>query len=108
MVIAQIESLEGVEHAYEIAAVAGIDALFVGPSDLKFDLKAHHSARTYDDCLQKVATAALDHKKPCGILVRTAEDIAKVKALGYTWLAIDSDLALLRDGFVRNVAAAKL
>jgi 2-dehydro-3-deoxyglucarate aldolase/4-hydroxy-2-oxoheptanedioate aldolase len=58
--------------------------------------------------LQKVATAALDHKKPCGILVRTAEDIAKVKALGYTWLAIDSDLALLRDGFVRNVAAAKL
>ena len=107
MVIAQIESLEGVEHAYEIAAVAGIDALFVGPSDLKFDLKAHHSARTYDECLQKVATAALDHKKPCGILVRTAEDIDKVKALGYTWLAIDSDLALLRDGFVRNVAAAK-
>jgi 2-dehydro-3-deoxyglucarate aldolase/4-hydroxy-2-oxoheptanedioate aldolase len=106
-IIAQIETLEGVEHAYEIAAVAGISALFVGPADLNFDLKAHHSARTYDECLQKVAKAAHDHNKPCGILVRSPDDLPKMKALGYTWLAVDSDLSLLREGFSRNLIAAR-
>ncbi len=38
IVIAQIETKQGVEHADEIAAVEGIDALFVGPNDLSISL----------------------------------------------------------------------
>lgn len=107
LVIAQIETLEGVEHAQEIAAVAGIDALFVGPADLNFDLKAHHSARTYDECLQRVTKAAADHKKVSGILVRSLEDVPKMKALGFSMLAVGSDLSLVRDGFLKNLESAR-
>ena len=107
LVIAQIETLEGVEHAQEIATVAGIDALFVGPADLNFDLKAHHSARTYDECLQRVAKAAADHKKVSGILVRSLDDVPKMKALGFTMLAVGSDLSLMRDGFLKNLEAVR-
>lgn len=49
VVLAQIESVEAVARVREIAAVDGIDALFVGPADLSFDLKASSgSALTYD------------------------------------------------------------
>lgn len=39
IIMAQIETAEGVSHAGEIARVDGIDALFVGPSDLQADLR---------------------------------------------------------------------
>ncbi len=107
IIIAQIETLEGIEHAAEIAAVSGISALFVGPADLQFDLKAHHSARTYDECVAFVAKAALDHHKEAGILVRDPADLAKVKSLGYTWLAVDSDVSALREGFLSSLKRAQ-
>jgi 2-dehydro-3-deoxyglucarate aldolase/4-hydroxy-2-oxoheptanedioate aldolase len=107
IIIAQIETLEGVEHASEIAAVSGIDALFVGPADLQFDLTAHHSARSFDECLDRVSKAALDHKKGAGILVRNTADLPKLRATGFTWLAMSSDLALLREGFASQIAEAK-
>ena len=107
MIIAQIETLEGVEHAYEIAAVSGVDAIFVGPADLQFDLRVRHSARSYDECLGIVAKAALDHKKLAGILVRQPEDMAKVKALGYNLIAVDSDLSVLREGFLGHIKRAR-
>lgn len=106
-ILAQIETLEAVEHAEEIAAVSGIGALFVGPADLQFDLKAHHSARSFDECLERVAKAALDHRKPCGILVRDPADLPKLKALGYTWLAVHSDLALLREAYREIIKQAR-
>ena len=40
------------------AAVDGIDALFVGPADLGFDLTARHDPRTVADCLPGVVAAA--------------------------------------------------
>jgi len=99
VVIAQIETLEAVEHADEIAAVSGIHALFVGPADLTFDLKVHHSARTYEECLKRVVKAAKDHQKAAGILVRDTADFANLKALGFNWLALDSDIGLLRKSY---------
>lgn len=38
LVVAQIESLAGVEHIDEIASVEGLDAVMVGPYDLSADL----------------------------------------------------------------------
>lgn len=103
LIIAQIETLHGVEHAAEIAAVKGIDALFVGPADLNFDLKAHHSARSYEECLTRVTKAASEHHKASGILVRQASDLPEMKALGFSWLALSSDLSLLREAFVSQL-----
>ena len=96
LLFAQIETLEAVENAAEIAAVDGVDVLFVGPADLGFDLKARGSKLTLDDLLPRVAEAALKAGKKAGILTRDDADIAKRLALGYTHQAVDSDLGILR------------
>jgi 2-keto-3-deoxy-L-rhamnonate aldolase RhmA len=107
LVLAQIESAEGVENAAAIAAVPGIDVLFIGPADLAFDLKARQSSLRYDDCLVRVAQAARGHQKGCGILARHSDDLGKLKALGVDWLAVDSDLTLVREGFRKNLETAR-
>jgi 2-dehydro-3-deoxyglucarate aldolase/4-hydroxy-2-oxoheptanedioate aldolase len=107
IILAQIETAEGVSNAEAIAAVEGIDALFIGPADLSYDLKARKSPRSYDECLNSVVKAAKDHGKGCGILVRHADDKEKLKALGLTWIAMDSDLSLVREGFKRNLEVAR-
>lgn len=107
LILAQIETAEGVANTEGIAAVDGIDALFIGPADLSYDLKARNSPLPYDDCVKSVAQAARNHGKGCGILVRHADNKDKLKALGFTWLAMDSDLSLVREGFRRNLDAAR-
>ncbi len=107
IILAQIETAEGVANASQIAAVEGIDALFIGPADLSYDLKARNSPRSYDECLSTVVKAAKDQGKGCGILVRHADDKEQIKALGLNWLAMDSDLSLVREGFKRNLAIAQ-
>jgi 2-dehydro-3-deoxyglucarate aldolase/4-hydroxy-2-oxoheptanedioate aldolase len=107
IILAQIETAEGVSNANSIAEVEGIDALFIGPADLSYDLKARNSPHSYDDCLNAVVKAAKHHGKGCGILVRHADDKEKLKALGLTWVAMDSDLSLVREGFKRNLEVGR-
>jgi 2-keto-3-deoxy-L-rhamnonate aldolase RhmA len=104
IILAQIESLPAVENAAAIAAVDGIDALFVGPTDLTHDLRSRDSARTLDECLPVVVEAATAAGKQAGILLRQPEDLARHQALGFTWLAVSSDLNLLRENFLRLAA----
>jgi 2-keto-3-deoxy-L-rhamnonate aldolase RhmA len=101
LILAQIETLEGVGNARAIAAVEGIDVLFVGPSDLNLDLKSHGSTKSYETCLREVIAAAADAGKQTGILLRNLDDLPRLQSLGVTWLAVDSDLAILREGFRR-------
>ena len=107
IILAQIETAQAVANAEKIAAVEGVDALFIGPADLSYDLNARNSPLLYDDCVSAIAKAAKAHDKGCGILVRHADDKEKLKALGFTWLAMDSDLSLVREGFKRNLEVAR-
>ncbi len=107
VILAQIETAEGVSSVDDIAAVEGIDALFIGPADLSYDLKARQSGLVYDECLERVAQAAREHGKGCGILVRHLDDQDRLRALGFSWLAMDSDLSLVREGFRRNLARGR-
>jgi 2-dehydro-3-deoxyglucarate aldolase/4-hydroxy-2-oxoheptanedioate aldolase len=101
--IAQIETLKGVRNAAAIAAVDGVDMLFVGPADLSFDINARAGAGAgapdYDDCLKTIIAAAGAAGKATGILVRNIDDIRPLRALGFQHLAIDSDLAILRNRY---------
>ncbi|SFC52439.1 2-dehydro-3-deoxyglucarate aldolase/4-hydroxy-2-oxoheptanedioate aldolase [Parapedobacter composti] len=99
--LAQIEDAEGVRHAYDIAAVEGVDVLFVGPGDLKLAL-AHQpdaDAISFEDALRQVAGAAEAHGKQAGILLRNRDDFTNLASLGYRCMAIDSDLGILRKGY---------
>ena len=98
LIFAQIETVDAVENAEEIAKVDGVDVLFVGPSDLNFDLKAHPKPTnpSYAECLKKVAGATAAVGKSCGILIRDASELTELRKQGFTWLAVDSDLSILR------------
>ena len=101
IILAQIETVEGVGNVDAIAAVPGIDALFIGPADLAFDLRARDSQLSYDECVDRIVRAARDQGKTSGILVRHSDDWDRIRSLGLTWLAMDSDLSILREGFRR-------
>jgi 2-dehydro-3-deoxyglucarate aldolase/4-hydroxy-2-oxoheptanedioate aldolase len=98
---AQIETIEGVENARAIAAVDGVDVLFIGPMDLKLHLQSY-PGRTHLDfaaCLREVADAARDAGKACGLLCRQTDDFTALQALGFTHLAIETDITLLRETY---------
>lgn len=99
LVLAQIESAEAVDNVRDIAAVDGVDVLFVGPADLAFELQAAGSERPYDACLTEVVSAARETGKQAGILNRDDQGILALTAQGFTCQAVDSDIAILRQRY---------
>jgi 2-keto-3-deoxy-L-rhamnonate aldolase RhmA len=103
LIMAQIETVEAVQHAAEIARVDGIDVLFVGPSDLQFDLRYHADPAVgdYARCLRTVVSAAKAAGKAGGILVRDVADFQPHHDLGFTRIAVDSDITILRKAYAQ-------
>jgi|SRR5690606_26028064 len=97
----QIEDVTGVQQADEIAAVDGVDILFVGPADLRLSLRHQPStgAINFDDAVRRVAEAAKTHGKKAGMLLRDRNSLDDIRSIGYVCVAIDSDLGILRTGY---------
>ena len=98
LLFAQIETLSGVKNVNEIAAVEGVDVLFVGPADLAFDISVRRNGDTpvYEKCLVTIANAARAAGKQAGILVRSMDDISALREQGFTHFAVESDLGIIR------------
>ncbi|MCY3573355.1 MAG: aldolase/citrate lyase family protein [Chloroflexi bacterium] len=105
-IVAQIETPEAVANAEEIAAVPGIDALFVGPGDLGLRLAAYPElGLTIDAAVAQVAAACEKHGKVWG---RTAGAIAEVDSYrrqGSLMIPYGGDFALMN---VLREASAEL
>ena len=99
-VMVQIESRAGVAAARDIAAVAGVDCLFVGPSDLAANL-GHLGNSGHPDVQHVIASVFADAQacgKPIGILAPVEADARRYMALGATFIAVGSDLGVFRAG----------
>ena len=66
-VVVQIETPQAVENAAAIAAVDGVDGLFIGPSDLNLRLRHHGGGLDLDSAIDRVAAAAKQHGKAWGV-----------------------------------------
>ena len=93
----QIETAEALAGVRQIAAVDGVDVLFVGPSDLSHSLGLRCAP---DDprLLEKVAAvaeAARESGKAAGMLVGTIAQARAYRDLGFTFLGCGSDGSLL-------------
>lgn len=101
ILIAQIETLDAVDEATAIAGVDGIDVLFVGPADLQHDLavRQHAAGSGFEDCLDRVVAAARAAGKAAGILVREPGDLPRRVEQGFSFVAVESDVAILRNAF---------
>jgi len=96
---AQIESLQGVKNASAIASVDGVDVLFVGPADLRQDLSSHPSAMTYEEAVSQVVSTCRTHHKRAGIFLRDRQEAQSMASAGFSRIAVDSDLGILRAAF---------
>jgi 2-keto-3-deoxy-L-rhamnonate aldolase RhmA len=94
-IIAQIETPEGVANADAIAAVPGIDALFVGPVDLGLRLAAAPGL-TLDGAIEQVGAAARRNGKAWGITAGSLEELAERRALGAQIVPRGGDTALMQ------------
>ncbi|UXH77522.1 2-dehydro-3-deoxyglucarate aldolase [Roseateles amylovorans] len=97
-VIVQIESPAGVAAVGEIAAIEGVDAVFIGPSDLAAGYghlgnPGHPEVQAAMTTIFEVCKAA---GKPIGILAPVEADARRYMAMGATFVAVGSDLGLFR------------
>lgn len=95
--VLQIESPKGVAAAADMVRIPGVDALFIGPSDLAANLghlgnAGHPEVQAAIQSVQAVARAA---KKPLGILAPAEADARRYIEGGCTMVGIGSDQGLL-------------
>jgi 4-hydroxy-2-oxoheptanedioate aldolase len=64
--VVQIETIEAVRNCEQIAAVPGVDGLFIGPGDLGLRLKLNPGELTMDSAFEAVSTACRKHGKAWG------------------------------------------
>jgi 2-keto-3-deoxy-L-rhamnonate aldolase RhmA len=97
MVIAQIETERGLEQVEEIAAVDGIDVLWVGHFDLSnfMGIPGQFDDPRFDAAMRKVADVARRHGKAAGFMATDAAWIARAREMGYTMIAGGTDTGLL-------------
>src|SRR4051812_21853513 len=83
--IIQIESRSAVDTAAEIAAIEGVDVLFVGPTDLShaLELPGRFTDEAYLEAISSVVAAADAAGKTAGILLRDASTVARHRDLGF-------------------------
>lgn len=105
----QIECEAGVANAKDIAAIEGVDALFVGPGDLSTNLGAmgNPNADHVQQAIAQVREAARSAGKAAGILAPQKADADRYLAEGFTMVAVGSDLGLLARGADNLVASFK-
>jgi 2-keto-3-deoxy-L-rhamnonate aldolase RhmA len=102
-IITQVETLQAVANAEEIASIEGVDGLFLGPADLGLRIAAAGSSAdgmTMERAIETVAAAAAKHGKIWGITAGSLEDIQRFRALGAQIVPWGGDFAL------RNVLEA--
>src|SRR5690349_18436454 len=99
-VLAQLETRASVDALEAIAAVDGIDGVFIGPSDLAASLghlgnNAHPEVRqTIEDACRRARAIG----KPIGILAPIEADARAYLDMGFAYVAVGSDVVVLRKG----------
>jgi 2-dehydro-3-deoxyglucarate aldolase len=107
--IVQIESAAALAAVEEIAAVEGVDALFVGPADLSASLghlgnPAHPQVV---EAIARVSQVARAAGKSAGIFAGNAQAARGYAAAGYNFIALAADVVWLLAGARGALAEAR-
>jgi 2-keto-3-deoxy-L-rhamnonate aldolase RhmA len=106
LVIAQIETERGLENVEEIAAVDGVDVLWVGHFDLSsfMGIPGQFADPRFDAAMRKVVEVCLRHGKAAGFMATDKAWIDRALGMGYTMIAGGTDNGLLQQAFAQQVA----
>ena len=108
-VVVQLETPQAIEQLEAIAAVPGVDALFVGPGDLSGSM-GRVGEPTHPEVMALMTDAAQRARKvgkPIGTVGGTPEVVTRYRAAGYDFVAVASDLGLLMRGAQAAVQALR-
>jgi len=106
-VVLQLETLGAIDEAEAIAAVDGVDSLFLGPADLSASMGLIGEIGHPDVQAQIERAAQLAHAagKPIGIVGPNPEMVQRFIGYGYDWVAVASDMAMMTGRALEWVAA---
>jgi len=108
-VVTQLETPQAVANMEEIAAVDGVDAIFIGPADLSANMGylgdiAHPEVQA----ILKSAVATCNRLgKPCGIVGGNPELVGNYIASGFSFVAIASDMSMMVARAKEQIAAVR-
>jgi len=108
-VLVQIESQRGLDNLEKIAAVPGVDGLFIGPADLAASM-GHTGDSGHADVQRAIADAVrriLACGKAPGILAMDEEHARRYMKLGTLFTAVGMDVAVLARETARLAALYK-
>jgi len=95
LIVAMIETKEALDNLEDILSVKGIDAVYIGPADLSFNLgyepKFDQEEPFVLDTIKHILKTAKKYKKYAGIHNGTVEYALKMKNLGFDFVTVGSD-----------------
>ena len=105
LVIAQIETEHGLANVEEIAAVDGIDVLWVGHFDLSnfMGIPGRFDDPRFDAAMRKVVEVCRRHGKVAGFMANDPAWVRRAQEMGYTMIAAGTDNGLLQQAFTSLV-----
>ena len=108
---AMIETRTALDNLDAILAVPGLDAVFLGPSDLSITLSdgatLNQTSPDVEKAYDRVIAAAQKAKKIPGAYCPTADRAVALAKRGVRFMAITSDIAMLRAGAAAALKAIK-
>jgi len=105
----QVETVEAMGRMADIAAVDGVDGVFIGPSDLSASM-GHLGNPAHPDvqnAIREAAQTILKAGKAPGILATNADDARRYLDWGYLFVACGIDLRLLTTGLTGLLATMR-
>lgn len=105
LIIAQIETAQGVKRVDEIAAVPGIDILWIGHFDLSLSLgiPGQFDHPRFVEAVDTVVAAATSHKRALGIMVNDAQGGGFWIERGFRIISYSGDIWLLQRALAEGV-----
>lgn len=108
LLICQIETPEAVQAAEAIAALDGVDGLFVGRADLAVAMgETSAGAKPVMEAAAHVSRVARAKGKIAGMATGDGGECAAFRAMGVNWFIVGADQSFLRAAAQRAVAAAR-
>ena len=108
IVIAQIETKGALAELDAIAALDGVDVLYVGPNDLTqaLGIPGQYAEPAYQRELARIAAAAKAAGKTPGIMLARAEQIPPLREMGYRFFTMSDRTLILESARAWRTALA--
>lgn len=109
LVAVQVETAQGLSNVDRIAAVEGVDVIFIGPGDLSVSLDAWRAdgAQKLAKAIEKIIAATLKHRKAAGIFCGRPEEVARWAERGASFFILASDTMFLGAATAAGLAEAR-